>query len=73
MQTYRLKFTDDGIGVDKIVEFDATNQAEALQVLQRHAKGRWTELWHNGVRLCRLFREGDGLFWIEPRSRFSPE
>lgn len=69
MQTYRLKFEDDGIGVDKIVEFDSPNQGEALLVMQNHARGRWAELWHEGRLLCGVCRERDGLFLVVPRSR----
>ena len=64
MKTYRLKFADDGHGVDKIVEFEAEDGSAALLVLNREAKGRWAELWHEDLRICRVRREGPGDgFW----------
>lgn len=64
MKTFRLRFADDGHGVDKTIEFDAEDTSAALVVLQCEAKGRWAELWEEGGRICRLRREGpDDGFW----------
>lgn len=61
MQSYRLVFADDGIGVARRVEFEAEDLAHALIFAHREAKHRSAELWHGGLRLCSITRPEPGF------------
>lgn len=65
-KTYRLKFSDDGVGCEKVVDFDAVSERNALEMLQSQDVGRWAELWLDNKVLCRVKRVQDGLFSILP-------
>lgn len=66
MATYRLNYAEDGLGLEKRVEFDADSPAHALEIARCEAEGRWAELSVEGRSICRFGREGVGLdhFWI---------
>lgn len=66
MITYMLRYEDDGLGVEKRVEFEADTPARALLIAQSEAEGRWAELSANGRSICRLGREnvGAGNYWV---------
>lgn len=64
MTTYRLKFSDDGLGCAQEIEFDAHDAGTALVIAQREVSGRRAELWESERRLCTLRREGPrGEIW----------
>lgn len=44
MATYRLKFSDDGLGCAKEIEFDAHDAGSALAIAQGERFGRSAEL-----------------------------
>lgn len=61
-----LRYEDDGLGVEKRVEFEADSPAQALLIAQGEAEGRWAELSADGQRICQLGREGLGAanYWV---------
>jgi hypothetical protein len=62
--TYRLKYRDDGFGVAKEIEFEASDSAQALFFVQRETRGRKAELWRDGHPVCTLRRSvGACDFW----------
>jgi hypothetical protein len=64
VETYSLKFTDDGLGLAKLVEFDAYDAGKALDIAHREAAGRAAELWREGEKLCTIRRTGlRGEIW----------
>ncbi|KHK90891.1 hypothetical protein [Novosphingobium malaysiense] len=63
--TYRLKFEDDGLGVDKIVEFMAPDPAKALMIAGLEAANRYAELWQGNKRICRLRRTEEQVWLIK--------
>jgi hypothetical protein len=73
MPTFTLRYDDDGLGLDKRVEFDGTTPAIALNLASGEAAGRRAVLLADGKPLCRLGREVDG-FWIvaQPNCPGSP-
>ncbi|HET6526875.1 hypothetical protein [Sphingopyxis sp.] len=66
MATYTLRYQDDGLGVEKRVEFDADSPARALGIAQGEAEGRWAELCIDGKPVCRIGRAGTGAgdYWV---------
>lgn len=68
IHTYRLKFSDDGRGVPKDVEFEAPDAAMALLIAQREASNRSAELWCDGRRLCTIRRSNLGVWEIGSRA-----
>ncbi|KHK88910.1 hypothetical protein [Novosphingobium malaysiense] len=52
--TYRLKFEDDGVGVERILEFKAPDPTKALSIAKTEAADRYAELWQETKRICRL-------------------
>jgi hypothetical protein len=64
--TYALRYEDDGIGIEKRVEFEADTPAQALLIAQGEAEGRWAELSADGRPICLLGREnlGAGNYWV---------
>jgi hypothetical protein len=54
VESYRLVFADDGIGVARRVEFEAEDIGGALILARRQTKNRSAELWQGDQRLCRL-------------------
>lgn len=65
MQTYRLKLADDGIGIEKFIDFDGLDASSALSVLSNESHGRRAELWNGDRLVCTLERDRDGGgFWM---------
>lgn len=66
MKTFTLRYADDGLGLEKRVEFDADTPAQALEIARGEAAGRWAELSIEGRPICRLGREGTGAdhYWV---------
>lgn len=62
MNTYRIVLDDDGVGLDKRIEFEAEDAAQALMVLEREGRGRRAKVWENEAPLCSLVRLREG-FW----------
>lgn len=56
MQSYRLVFADDGIGVARRVEFEAEDLPHALVFAHREARDRSAELWLGERRLWAIAR-----------------
>lgn len=56
METYRLLFSEDGIGVERRVEFEALDAAVALMIAHEQARDRTAELWKGLERLCTIRR-----------------
>jgi hypothetical protein len=54
VQSYRLVFADDGVGVARRVEFEAESLSDALIFAHREARHRSAELWHGDLRLCAI-------------------
>lgn len=67
MESYRLVFADDGIGVARRVEFEAEDLPHALVFAHREAKHRTAVLWQGERRLCTIARTA-----AEPRVPFLP-
>lgn len=68
MATYRLKFSDDGIGSAREIEFDAHEAGSALAIAEEELFGRRAELWESERKLCTLRREGArGEIWCVER------
>lgn len=68
MQSYRLKLTDDGIGIEKFIDFDGIDASSALSVLRNEMDGRRAELWSGEHLVCTLERDrqGGGFWRINP-------
>ncbi|MBE1526922.1 hypothetical protein GGC65_001378 [Sphingopyxis sp. OAS728] len=64
MPTFTLRYKDDGLGLDKRVEFDATSPAVALGVASAEREGRRAILLADGEPLCELARESEGYWRI---------
>lgn len=66
MITYTLRYEEDGLGVEKRVEFEAKTPAQALLIAQGEAEGRWAELCADGKLVCRLGRQSTGAsnYWV---------
>jgi hypothetical protein len=69
MRTYRLKFSDDGKGLAKEVEFDAFDAGRALLLAHEQACARWAELWCDGKKLCSLRCSSSGTWEISGARR----
>lgn len=54
MHTYRIKLADDGIGVERTIEFEGEDTAAALNVLSTIDGGRRAELFEDGNFVCTL-------------------
>ena len=67
MESYRLVFADDGIGVARRVEFEAEDLPHALVFAHREAKNRTAVLWQGERRLCTIARPA-----LEPCAAFLP-
>jgi hypothetical protein len=65
LHTYRLKFSDDGRGLQKDVEFEAEDAAEALMIAHKEASNRWAELWRDGRKLCTIQRTEQGVWELQ--------
>ena len=64
MQTFRLKLADDGIGMEKFIDFDGLDASSALSVLSNECEGRRAELWNGGNLVCTIERDREGSgFW----------
>jgi hypothetical protein len=56
-ELFSLKFSDDGIGVQKTLSFRADHAGEALAIARGEASDRKVELWKGTILLCRLYRD----------------
>jgi len=56
MQTFILRFREDGLGEAKRIEFDADGPRDALEIARRELAGRAIELWDDRRRLAVLRR-----------------
>lgn len=63
MPTFTLHYQDDGVGLDKRVEFDGSCPGAALGVARNERPGRQATLLVDGAPLCRLGQTDHGL-WI---------
>jgi len=70
--TFALHYEDDGVGLDKRVEFDGTSPAVALEVAGAERPGRRATLLVDGEPLCRLGQTDHGL-WIVAMAAHPPE
>lgn len=52
--SYSLQFDDDGIGLPRRVEFEASNAGAALEIVEEQCDGRWAVLLCDGTALCRV-------------------
>lgn len=66
MATYQLRFSDDGIGCAKRVEFDAPDASAALIVAHQESPNRNVELWKDGARLCTIRRTANEVWELNP-------
>ncbi|QZH74273.1 MAG: hypothetical protein JY451_11305 [Erythrobacter sp.] len=64
LHTYRLKFSDDGLGLPKEIEFEAEDAAGALIIAHGEARNRSAELWRNGEKVCTIMRTRDDIWKI---------
>ena len=62
--TYRLKYKDDGRGLQRDIEFEAYDASMALAIAHREAEDRWAELWRDGRKLCTIRRTGHDVWEI---------
>ncbi len=62
-QTYRLILHDDGLGVERTIEFEAAGAEAAFYVAQRECRGREAELMEGGRSLGRPQCLRQGGFW----------
>lgn len=56
MNVYTLRFSDDGDGVAKRIEFKAEDLTTALIIAHREASRRTAELWEGARKLCTVRR-----------------
>lgn len=64
MTTYSLRYSNDGLGRAKRVEFEAYDAATALNIAHREASERAAELWCEDRKLCTIKRIGtESDFW----------
>lgn len=64
MVNYSLLLTDDGIGLEKRIDFLGVDASSALSVLSNEVEGRRAELWQEDHFICTLQRDGSGRgFW----------
>ena len=64
METYCLRYREDGVGLPKRVEFEAHDASMALAIAHKEAAGRAAELWVGGRQLCTIRRTGlRGEIW----------
>lgn len=65
MPVYTMKFSEDGRGEAKRIEFAAENASAALVVAHNEASNRCVELWCEDQCLCLIQRIGqDGDVWL---------
>lgn len=64
MAVYMLKFFDDGIGIDKIIQFKAEDPGTALTVAKIEAPDRDAELWEGFRKLCTIRRSSADVWSI---------
>ena len=62
MTTYTLKYSDDGRGIGKKIEFEAIDASGALIVAHGEAPNRNAELWLGPHKLCTI-RRSEAQVW----------
>ncbi len=67
MPTFTLHYEDDGLGLDKRVEFDGSSPATALEIASSEPPGREAILSADGQPICRLAHADRGL-WVVARA-----
>ena len=65
-QTYQLILHEDGRGVARTIEFEASGAEAALYVAQQQCRGREAELMQEGRSLGRLKCDKGGHWVISP-------
>jgi hypothetical protein len=68
VESYRLVFADDGIGVARRVEFEAEDLPHALVFAHREAKNRSAVLWQGERRLCTIARPAAEPAFLPPQA-----
>src|SRR5690349_12028571 len=63
-KTYRLVLDDDGRGVARVIEFEASGADSALFQADRFCGGRTAELFEDGRSLGKLRNAANGGFWV---------
>ena len=70
--TYQLVLSEDGRGVARTIEFEASGPEAALFLAQRECGGREAELFEDERSLGRLKCDGNGGFWMLSPSAAPP-
>jgi hypothetical protein len=70
--SYQLVLSEDGRGVARTIEFEASGAEAALYVAERQCAGREAELFEDERSLGKLKCEGKGGFWMLSSSAASP-
>jgi hypothetical protein len=65
MNTYRLVYSDDGIGMARTIEFEANDAAAAMIIADCAISNRAVELWRERERLCTIRRSDMGFWAVE--------
>lgn len=52
--SYSLRFDDDGIGLQKRVDFEAVSTSIALEIAESECNGRWALLICEGTAMCQI-------------------
>ena len=65
MNTYRLVYSDDGIGTARIIEFEANDPGAALIIADCAASNRAVEVWRDRQMLCTIRRSNTGFWAVE--------
>ncbi len=59
MPVFTLRFSDDGHGLAKSVEFTSVDASGALRAARDEASGRDVELWLGKKKLCSMYRSDE--------------
>jgi hypothetical protein len=65
LNTYRLVYSDDGIGMARTIEFEANDPAAALIIADCAAANRSVEIWREREILCKIRRSITGFWAVE--------
>lgn len=65
---YRLVLSEDGKGVSRVFEFEASDAESVLSTVWRHGEGRPVSVFEDGALLATLRLEADGN-WTISQSR----
>ncbi len=70
--TYQIVLSEDGRGLARTIEFEASGADAALFLAERECAGREVELFEDDRSLGRLKCDGKGGFWLLSRSAAPP-